>query len=55
MSRISGLLNEIDAFVYTGDGLFDYETRSEFKNYLARWERGVAEVEEIIENIEKDG
>lgn len=54
MSRISELLDEIDAFVYTGDGLFDGETRIEFKSYLQRWERGVAEVEEIIEITKKE-
>lgn len=54
MSRLSELLDEIDAFVYTGDGLFNDETRIEFKNYLQRWERGVAKVEEIIEIIKKE-
>lgn len=54
MSRLSELLDEIDAFVYTGDGLFNDETRMEFKNYLQRWERGVAEVEEIIEITKKE-
>lgn len=54
MSRFEDICEEIDAFVFTGDGLFDFETRETFKELLARWGRGVAEVESSIENFEED-
>jgi hypothetical protein len=54
MSRFDDMLDEIDAFVYTGDHIFDEKTRRKFRHFLNRWQRRALEVEEIVEDMKEE-
>lgn len=47
--------DRVDASVFSGDALFDYETREEFKRLLARWSRRIKEFEEMALEEKKEG
>lgn len=48
------LCDSIDAAVFSGDSLYNRESISEFRQLLERWERGLKDIESVIEEMEKD-
>lgn len=46
-SSIEDALDEIDAMVFSGDALLDPDNLNNFREFLARWERGSNTMEEI--------
>lgn len=44
----------IDAAVFSGDALFDEETRKDFKAYIASWQRAVTQIDDADEINDKD-
>ena len=44
----SGAIDEIDAAIWTGDTFLNLENIKSFRETLRRWERGMAECEQIM-------
>ena len=49
-----GPMDVIDAAVWTGDLFHNRENIADFREMMARWERGLREAESIITEIEKE-
>ena len=50
----SGPIDEIDAAIWSGDVFHNRSNIAEFRAMMARWERGLKEAEQILEEQEKD-
>ena len=49
-----GAMDEIDAAIYSGDMFHNRENIKSFRYMMARWEKGLKEAEEILDEIEND-
>lgn len=45
----SELLDEVDAAIFSGDALHDYDLREELRGYLSRWSRECDKLAELEE------
>lgn len=48
------LFDRIDAAVFSGDEFLSDAARKEFRDYMARWERGLKAHEETAKELEKE-
>lgn len=48
------LCDALDAAVFSGDGFLNREAIKEFREYMARWERGLKEHEDVLVEMESD-
>jgi len=46
--------DNLDASVFSGDAFQDRKSIKEFREYMARWERGLKEHEGTLDEIEKE-
>lgn len=49
-----GAMDDIDAAVWSGDLFHNRENIAEFRNMMARWERGLKECENILTELENE-
>lgn len=47
-------VDAVDAMAFSGDALYDKETREHFKATLARWQRRVEEIERCEKEEKED-
>ena len=50
---LAGPIDKIDASLFSGDMFHDKENIAELRSMMARWERGLKECEEIIDEQEE--
>jgi len=50
-SRVTNACEQVDAMVFTGDGLYDQESLNKFKEYLKRWNKELSNVQIVIDDI----
>lgn len=48
----NGAIDEIDSAVFSGDTFHDRENIANFRAMMARWERGLKECEDILDEVE---
>ncbi len=46
-----GAIDEIDAALFTGDTFLNKDNIRRMREYLARWERGLQEMESIVDDL----
>lgn len=49
-----GPMDEIDAAVWSGDMFHNRENIAAFRGMMARWEKGLKEAENIIDELENE-
>lgn len=49
-----GPIDEIDAAVWSGDMFHNRENIAAFRGMMARWEKGLKEAENIIDELENE-
>jgi len=49
-----GPADEIDAAIWSGDMFLNRENIADFRSLMARWEKGLQEAEQILEEMEND-
>jgi hypothetical protein len=49
-----GAMDEIDAAIWSGDTFHNRENIKQFRDMMARWERGLQEAEDIVTELEKE-
>ena len=54
-SYLEDICESIDAVVFTGDTLYNEDTRKEFILYLDRWKRGVKDFEQSNDGKNQKG
>lgn len=54
INHFSKAVDELDAAVFSGDGLFDAENRILFKRMLERWQRSLVEWEKLAAEVDGD-
>lgn len=54
MNHFAKAVDNLDAAVFSGDGLFDAENRDLFRQSIERWQRKLIEWEEIAAEIDAD-
>ena len=42
---------EVDAMVFSSDGLYDKESLETFKAYLKRWQKEALEIQKLLDKI----
>lgn len=47
-------IDQIDAAVFSGDTFFDKDARAQFRDMMARWERGLKEFDRMDEELENE-
>ena len=50
----NGPMDEIDAAVWSGDMFHNRENIAAFRTMMARWEQGLKDAEELLDEIEND-
>ena len=50
----NGAMDEIDAAVWSGDMFHNRANIAAFREQMARWERGLKEAEDILNEMEKE-
>ena len=50
----NGPMDEIDAAIWSGDMFHNRENIEDFRDIMARWERGLTEAEAILNETEKE-
>lgn len=45
----NGPIDEIDAAIFSGDTMYNRERITQFRSQMARWERGLAEIESVLD------
>jgi len=51
---ITQALEELDAGVFSGDTFYDDEDRAHFRSMMARWERGLVEIDECKQEMAEE-
>lgn len=54
INHFAKAVDNLDAAVFSGDGLLDPENRDLFKQSIERWQRKMVEWEEIAADIARD-
>ncbi len=49
-----GPMDEIDAAIWSGDIFHNRKNIDEFRSVMARWEAGLKEAEQILDEMEKE-
>ena len=50
----NGPMDDIDAAVWSGDMFHNRENIAAFRTMMARWEQGLKDAEELLDEIEND-
>ena len=50
----NGPMDEIDAAIWSGDMFHNRENIAAFRTMMARWEQGLKDAEELLDEIEND-
>lgn len=53
-NSVTRAIDEIDAAIFSGDEFIDDENIKELRRLMSRWERGLKEHEETIEELSKE-
>jgi hypothetical protein len=48
--KVENACEEVDAMVFSGDGLYSEEALKLFKEYLGRWQRKVPEIQGFLDD-----
>lgn len=54
MNHFAKAVDNLDAAVYSGDGLFEAENRELLRKHLERWQRALTEWTELAAQVDRE-